>query len=77
MLKVTNSSGANVRMRIRSRGGRFDATVHARPHGVVFVNGKRMGPTPAASIPLKEGRQIIRLEFESGASIQTNLEVAQ
>ena len=64
-------------MRIRARGGRFDATIHARPHGIVRVNGKAMGPTPAASIPLKAGRQVIRLDFENGSPVETVLEVAQ
>ena len=48
MIKVSNQTGAIVRMRIRARGGRFDATIHARPHGIVRVNGKAMGPTPSS-----------------------------
>ena len=77
MVKVVDGSGAIIRMRLRSRSGRFDATIHAKPNGRLSIDGRSMGSTPMASIPLQEGVQKLTMTFPSGSVMTVRLELSQ
>ncbi|MEE2789136.1 MAG: protein kinase [Myxococcota bacterium] len=77
MIKVTDVTGAIVRMRLRGRSGRFDATIHAKPNADLIIDGRAMGSTPMASIPLREGLQNLVINFTSGASLSLGLELGR
>ena len=63
-------------MRIRARGGDLMPPFMPDP---MDCAGQRQsyGSGACASIPLKAGRQVIRLDFENGSPVETVLEVAR
>ncbi len=61
LLRVVDGPGPPVVLRVKARGGRFEAAVDARPWGQVLLGDRDLGPTPAAAVPLEVGRQTLRV----------------
>ncbi|MCB9525365.1 MAG: hypothetical protein H6702_18595 [Myxococcales bacterium] len=55
MLTAEAPGGPAVRVRLIARGGRFVATVASNPFGHLRVDGRDLGPTPVAGVPLHAG----------------------
>ncbi|MCB9545766.1 MAG: hypothetical protein H6706_07860 [Myxococcales bacterium] len=73
--RAAGGPGPEVQLRLRPQGDRFLATVSSRPFGTVFIDGRDVGPTPAAALPLRPGRRVLVVRTEAGAT-ELSIEVA-
>ena len=74
-VSVVGGPGPPVRLRLRRRHGRIYANVDARPWGKVYLDGRPMGDTPAASLPLGAGTRRIRVVGPEESSTDLRIEV--
>lgn len=68
-------TGPRVRLRLRQRGQLYLATIDAKPWGQVTVDGKNLGPTAVANVPLREGVRRIRVRAEDGTETRFDVKV--
>lgn len=77
LVRVVDAPGPPVVLRIRARGGRFEAAVDARPWGRVLLGELDLGVTPAAAVPLEPGRQTLRVVGPAGGETVVRIEAAR
>ncbi len=77
LLRVLDGPGPPVVLRVRARGGRFEAAVDARPWGQVRLGDRDLGPTPAAAVPLDLGRQTLRVVGPDGGETVMRIEASR
>ena len=68
-------AGPRVRLRLRQRGQLYLATIDAKPWGLVTVDGKNLGPTAVANVPLREGTRHIQVRAEDGSETRFDVKV--
>ena len=76
LLRVRGGSGPPVHLRIRPRATHFEAAVDARPWGNVRLDGRDMGTTPAATVPLRPGQRRLEVIGPDGAITTVRLQVS-
>ncbi len=76
LLDAKGGAGPPVRLRIRPRTTHFEAAVDARPWGQVILDGRDLGPTPAATVPLRAGKRRLEVRAETGATTTIHLEIS-
>lgn len=69
-----SGDGPTIIVRLRPQGGRFVATVNSKPFGPLVVDGRALGSTPAAAVPLAPGRHVLSVGGD-GAKSALRLEV--
>lgn len=76
LIEAEAAGGPKLRARVIDRGGRFVATINATPLGVLTVDGRAMGETPRAGVPLKHGRSTLVVRTPDGNETRLVLELA-
>lgn len=76
MVRVEGGAGPATKVRLISRGSHFEALIHSKPFGTVFVDGRNFGPTPAAIVPLSPGNRRLEIIGADGKRTRLDLEVA-
>jgi hypothetical protein len=74
VLVRSKGPGPSIIVRLKPQGGRFVATVNSKPFGPLQVDGRPLGSTPAAAVPLAPGRHVLTVGPE-GARSRLALEV--
>lgn len=68
--------GPRVRARVVARGGRFVSTITAKPFGQIFVDGRPMGESPKAGVPLGAGKSTVVVRTVDGHETRLTVELA-
>ena len=76
LIDAEGPAGPRVRTRVLERGGRFVSTITAKPFGQIFVDGRPMGESPKAGIPLREGRSTIAVRTADGHETRLTVELS-
>ncbi len=76
LVSVPARGGPSVKIRVQVRQGRFLGTFDSRPYGPLSVDGKALGNTPLANIPLRPGLRRVSVRGPDGRSTKITIDLS-